>query len=99
MGRVTHRLYRQPIWGLYTKCDLSPTRLVFCVEFSYLVCNIGIRARFGVVAWREPVMANVAVTNEARTGGLERASYDKHGCDQRERWPLRRVDCYGLIPL
>ncbi|MFS7901177.1 hypothetical protein Hanom_Chr00s175848g01830461 [Helianthus anomalus] len=42
-----------------------------------------------VVAWREP-----AVTNEARSGFVERASRD-----QRGRWPLRRVDCYGLIPL
>ncbi|MFS8007010.1 hypothetical protein Hanom_Chr14g01255911 [Helianthus anomalus] len=53
----------------------------------------------GVVAWREP-----AVTNEARSGGLERASRDQHdrdqhGRDQRGRWPLGRVDCYGLIPL
>ncbi|MFS7932318.1 hypothetical protein Hanom_Chr04g00366461 [Helianthus anomalus] len=35
----------QPILGLYTKWIISPTRLVFWVEFSHLVCNIGIRAR------------------------------------------------------
>ncbi|KAJ0614052.1 hypothetical protein HanIR_Chr02g0058181 [Helianthus annuus] len=32
-------MYGQPMWGLYT------TRLVFWVEFSCLVRNIGIRAR------------------------------------------------------
>ncbi|MFS8009580.1 hypothetical protein Hanom_Chr14g01286651 [Helianthus anomalus] len=57
----------------------------------------------GVVAWREPAVTNMAVT-EARSGGpwsggLERASLDQHGRDQRGRWPLRMVDCYGLIPL
>ncbi|MFS7982118.1 hypothetical protein Hanom_Chr10g00958961 [Helianthus anomalus] len=45
MGLVPHRLYGQLMCGLYTKWILSPTRLVFWVEFSHLVCNIGIRAR------------------------------------------------------
>ncbi|MFS7934629.1 hypothetical protein Hanom_Chr05g00393871 [Helianthus anomalus] len=78
MGLVSHR--GQLMWGLYTKWALSPTKLVFWVELSRLVCNIDIRAR---TRSRGP-----------RSGGLERAS-----CDQRGRWPLRRVDCYGLIPL
>ncbi|MFS7983550.1 hypothetical protein Hanom_Chr11g00975771 [Helianthus anomalus] len=45
MGLVPHRLYGQLMGGLYTKWALSPTGLVFWVVFSYLVCNIGIRAR------------------------------------------------------
>ncbi|MFS7940682.1 hypothetical protein Hanom_Chr05g00467311 [Helianthus anomalus] len=39
MRLVSHRLYGQLMWGLYTKWVLSPTRLVFWVVFSYLVCN------------------------------------------------------------
>ncbi|MFS7910589.1 hypothetical protein Hanom_Chr02g00108051 [Helianthus anomalus] len=69
----------------------------FWIEFSCLVCNIGITVlepELGVVPWRE-----LAVTNEAQSGGLKRASPDQHGRDQRGRWPLRRVDCYGLKPL
>ncbi|KAJ0882752.1 putative non-specific serine/threonine protein kinase [Helianthus annuus] len=38
-GTVLRQLYGQPIWGLYTKWFLSPTRLVFWVEFSCLVCK------------------------------------------------------------
>ncbi|KAL8237144.1 hypothetical protein R6Q59_018225 [Mikania micrantha] len=34
-----------------------------------------------------------------RSGGLEGASCDQHVRDQRGRWPLRRVDCYGSKPL
>ncbi|MFS8005852.1 hypothetical protein Hanom_Chr13g01242231 [Helianthus anomalus] len=52
-----------------------------------------------VVAWREPAVPNVIVINEAHNGGLERASRDQHGRDQRGRWPLKRVNCYEVIPL
>ncbi|MFS7935348.1 hypothetical protein Hanom_Chr05g00402381 [Helianthus anomalus] len=44
MGLVPHRLYGQLMWGLYTKWASSPTRLVFWVVFSCLVCISGIRA-------------------------------------------------------
>ncbi|MFS7918182.1 hypothetical protein Hanom_Chr03g00197821 [Helianthus anomalus] len=44
---------------LYTKLALWHTRLVFWVEFSCLICNIGIRDRFEVVG--------------PQSGGLERA--------------------------
>ncbi|KAJ0926070.1 hypothetical protein HanRHA438_Chr04g0166811 [Helianthus annuus] len=39
MRFVPHQSYGQSMWGLYTKWALSPTRLVFWVEFSRLVCN------------------------------------------------------------
>ncbi|MFS7970075.1 hypothetical protein Hanom_Chr09g00816741 [Helianthus anomalus] len=76
MGLVPHRLYGQPMWGLYTKWALSPTRLVFWVVFSCLVCNIGIRAR--------------TRSGGPRSGGLKRASRDQRGRDQRgsEWWPM-----------
>ncbi|MFS8008327.1 hypothetical protein Hanom_Chr14g01271391 [Helianthus anomalus] len=45
MGLVPHRLYGQLMWVLYTKWALSPTRLVFWVVFTYLLCNISIRVR------------------------------------------------------
>ncbi|KAL8224645.1 hypothetical protein R6Q59_000264 [Mikania micrantha] len=39
------------------------------------------------------------VSEPTRSGGLEGASRDQRGRDQRGRWPLRRVDCYGSKPL
>ncbi|MFS7933351.1 hypothetical protein Hanom_Chr04g00378701 [Helianthus anomalus] len=63
------------MWGLYTKWALSPTRLVFWVEFSRLVCNIGIRAR--------------TRSGGPWSGGPERANRDQRGRDQQgsEWWP------------
>ncbi|MFS7911050.1 hypothetical protein Hanom_Chr02g00113451 [Helianthus anomalus] len=86
MGLVPHRLYGQLMCGLYTKWALSPTRLVFWVVFSYLVCNIGIRARTRSGGPR----SGGPRSGGPRSGGLERASRDQRGCDQRgsEWWPM-----------
>jgi len=43
---------------------------------------------------KEPAVTNVAVTNENSEWWPGKASYD-----QRGRWPLRRVECYGLDQL
>ncbi|KAF5813092.1 hypothetical protein HanXRQr2_Chr03g0094191 [Helianthus annuus] len=96
-----HFLLEYTLTGILS---LLPSRYVTLVSEP----ELGVVAH-RVVAWREPAVTNVAVTNEARSGGpwsggLERASRDQHGRDQhgrdqRGRWPLRRVDCYGLIPL
>ncbi|MFS7927196.1 hypothetical protein Hanom_Chr04g00306101 [Helianthus anomalus] len=78
MGLVPHLLYGQLMWGLYIKWALSPTRLVFWVEFSCLVCNIGITVsepELGIVAWR---------------ASRDQRGRDQRGRDQRgsEWWPM-----------
>ncbi|KAJ0478076.1 putative ricin B-like lectin [Helianthus annuus] len=48
MGLVPHRLYGQPMWGLYTKWAPSPTRLVFWVVFSCLATGEALNHAIGV---------------------------------------------------
>ncbi|KAJ0466079.1 putative transcription factor C2H2 family [Helianthus annuus] len=63
MRLVPHRLYGQLMWGLYTKWALSPTRLVFWVEFSRLLsCSDGEKC----LSFRFPHNSEAVVLQQVR---------------------------------